>query len=90
MERLCMTKHNMFLMKANKRISSILLAVTVFLGVFSNPVIANAASTIFCPECGKQIDANSKYCMFCGCQLEQYLLKQDSFAPKRFLPLGSS
>ena len=80
MERLFMTKRNEFLLKINNRISNILLAVAVFIGVLSNPVIANAASTIFCPECGKQIDANSKYCMFCACQIEQYLLK-DSFDP---------
>ena len=75
MERLFMTKRNEFLLKINNRISNIFLAVAVFIGMLSNPVIANAASTIFCPECGKQIDANSKYCMFCACQIEQYLLK---------------
>lgn len=55
-----------------------LLTVTI---LFSSchSLMCFASGTIFCPECGNQIDAESKYCMFCGCQLEKYITTQKEY-----------
>ncbi len=42
------------------------IVLTILVGIFSTLVFASADSTIYCPECGKQIAAESKYCMYCG------------------------
>lgn len=43
----------------------ILCAILVFILIPAS-ITADAASSIYCPECGKQIAAESKYCMYCG------------------------
>ena len=56
-------------MKITRIIGVFILIATIFVGVFSSTIPANAASTIYCPNCGKQIDANSKFCMYCGYEI---------------------
>lgn len=53
-------------MKITKTSCAILLAAIIFACSFSNVITANAAGTIYCSNCGKQIDSSSKYCMYCG------------------------
>ena len=45
-----------------------LFLLSLLLPVFSN-VEASASDTIFCPQCGKQIYSNSKFCMYCGASI---------------------
>lgn len=51
-----------------KKISMLLIGVLLISLLFPlfSTVEANATSTIFCPQCGKQINSDSKFCMFCG------------------------
>ena len=42
------------------------------------PMSAGADGAIYCPNCGKQIAANSKFCMFCGVEIAQYLLPAET------------
>ena len=40
--------------------------------VASNPFQAGAKTELFCPNCGKKISAESKFCMYCGENLNKY------------------
>ena len=59
-------------MKTKKKIATILFLAVIFSCVFSNMIIANAASMIYCPNCGKQIDSKSNYCMYCAYDIKAY------------------
>lgn len=53
-------------MKITRKIRTILFMVVITGLFFSMMMAADAASTIYCPNCGKQIDASSNYCMYCS------------------------
>ncbi len=53
-------------MKKSIKIISFLLCLIIISGVFSTAAVAHAASLMFCSECGKLIDASSKFCKYCG------------------------
>lgn len=40
--------------------------------IVSNPFQAGAKTELFCPNCGKKISAESKFCMYCGENLGKY------------------
>ena len=51
--------------KTLERILLITLIIAIA-GVFTTLSTAEAADTIYCTSCGKQIDTGSKFCMYCG------------------------
>ena len=51
--------------KSLERILLITLIIAIA-GVFTTISTAEAADTIYCTSCGKQIDTGSKFCMYCG------------------------
>ena len=72
---------NIFLTYISKRFIACLLVMTSLFS-FCFSLRSFASGTIFCPECGKQIDVESKFCMFCGCELERYFIIQKEYDTK--------
>ena len=66
------------MLRTSRKLIICLLTVTILFS-FCFSQLCFASGTIFCPECGNQIDAESKYCMFCGCQLEKYITVQKEY-----------
>lgn len=55
--------------------TSVLVTVAVILAcIFALSVhpLAEASGMMFCPECGRQIETGSKFCMFCGQPIVYY------------------
>ena len=55
-------------MKKNSLLVLCLFLLSLFVATFMN-VEANATNTIFCPQCGKQINYDSRFCMYCGASI---------------------
>ena len=55
-------------MKAMKKIGTLLVCLILVISLFGTgyQAAASADDMIYCPECGKKIDAGSKFCMYCG------------------------
>ena len=58
-------------MKTSKKLGVLLLSVIIFACIFSDMAFANA-STIYCPNCGTQIDAQDHYCFNCAYDIAAY------------------
>ena len=59
-------------MKSLKKLTTLLLCLVMAAGMFTAifPAAAHADDIIFCPQCGKKIDAGSRFCMYCGHEIK--------------------
>lgn len=53
-------------MKKTGRFSALLLCLVIIAGLLATAADIHASSLIICSECGKLIDASSKFCKYCG------------------------
>lgn len=45
---------------------------------------------MFCPKCGKQISEMSKFCISCGCKLDEYEVEQTTTVKEETVPVNNN